>query len=199
MSTKQLLFFGVIIPVVFWASTVIAGYVHGNYNHLTGTISELGAMGRRSETFMNFCTWLNVVFSLFFIAGLFKACDSLQLNFLPIFFVPFFTVMFGWAALFHSGHRLHTAAGPVFLLLYAAPLLSTVLWRGRKFKQLQILSAGSLLIMLLIFLRFIPAVNNHCPGLIQRFAHMGWSAWFISLSICLTRLLTKQQSSNTNI
>ncbi|AYL93919.1 DUF998 domain-containing protein [Mucilaginibacter celer] len=191
MDTKPLLYTGIIIPVVFWLATIICGLVHGNYSHISGTISELGAIGTKSETLMETFTLLCTVLSVFFMAGLFIACSQLKLNILPVFGVIGFPVMFGWAAIFHSGNPLHSASGPVFLLIYVGALLAAVLWRGVEFKQLRLLSLLSLGIMLLIFIRFIPSASlqNNYTGLIQRFAHAGWSVWFISLSITLNKML----------
>ncbi|UOE50811.1 DUF998 domain-containing protein [Mucilaginibacter sp. SMC90] len=195
MDTKPLLYTGTIIPIVFWLSTLIGGFVHGNYNHISNTISELGAIGTKSETLMETFTMLTTVLSVFFMAGLFIACSQLKLNILPIFGVIGFPVMFGWAAIFHSGNPLHSASGPVFLLIYVGALLAGILWRGEDFRQIRKLSLLSLGIMLLIFIRFIPSatIQNNYTGLIQRLAHLGWSVWFTSLSICFVKLLNNKQ------
>jgi hypothetical protein len=96
--------------------------------------------------------------------------------------------------MFPSGNKLHSAAGPVFLLLYLGVLLVIILWRGkREFVQIRLLSLLSFAIMLLIFLRFIPAIEDKYTGLIQRFAHVGWSVWFIALSSGLSRLISIQE------
>lgn len=191
MDTKPLLYTGIIIPVIFWLATIICGLVHGNYSHISGTISELGAIGTKSETLMEIFTLLCTVLSVFFMAGLFIACSQLKLNILPVFGVIGFPIMFGWAAIFHSGNPLHSASGPVFLLIYIGALLAVILWRGAEFKQVRQLSLLSLGVMLLIFIRFIPSpsLQNNYTGLIQRFAHAGWSVWFISLSITFNKML----------
>jgi hypothetical membrane protein len=195
MDTKPLLYTGIIIPVIFWLSTIICGFLHGSYSHISGTISELGAIGTKSETLMETFTLFCTVLSVFFMAGLFIACSQLKLNILPVFGVIGFPIMFGWAAIFHSGNPLHSASGPVFLLLYAGALLAVILWRGAEFKQVRMLSLLSLAIMLLIFIRFIPSatIQNNYTGLIQRFAHLGWSVWFISLSVTFNKMLASKQ------
>ncbi|WP_167667994.1 DUF998 domain-containing protein [Mucilaginibacter gossypiicola] len=195
MDTKPMLYTGIIIPVVFWLSTLVCGFVHGNYNHISNTISELGAIGTKSETLMETFTLLDTVLSVFFMAGLFIACSQLELSILPVFGVIGFPIMFGWAAIFHSGNPLHSASGPVFLLLYVGALLSVILWRGKEFRRIRKLSLLSLCIMLLIFIRFIPSatIQNNYTGLIQRFAHLGWSVWFVSLGSCLIKLLNNKE------
>jgi hypothetical protein len=103
--------------------------------------------------------------------------------------------MMGWAAMFHSGHKLHATAGPIFLLLYLGALLAVILWRGKQFATIRWLSLLSLVIMLLIFLRFIPSVQNNYAGLIQRFAHLGWSVWFVGLSSSFSKLILAQEQT----
>jgi hypothetical membrane protein len=193
MKTTTLLYTGIMIPSIFWFATLVCGFIHGDYNHLTGTISELGARGTRSETLMTIFIVICTLLSVFFMEGLFKACKELGLNIIPVFSLFGFIIMFGWAAIFHSGNSLHAASGPVFLLLYLGALLAAIVWRGKKLLLIRLLSILSLTIMLLILLRFIPSVQNNYPGLVQRFAHLGWSVWFISLAVCFIKLIESKQ------
>jgi hypothetical membrane protein len=195
MNIKMLLYTGIIIPIVFWASTILCGFIHGNYNHLSNTVSELGATGTRSEPLMATLTMFGAILSMFFIMGVYGACKQLGLSLIPVFTLPAFTFMMGWVAMFHAGNHLHSASGPVFLLLYLGALLVAVLWRGRQeLVSVRVTSLLSLGLMLLIFLRFVPAIENAYPGLIQRFAHLGWSVWFTGLSIGLIRLVSLQEN-----
>lgn len=194
MNTKTLLYTGTIIPVIFWLSTIICGFIHGGYNHLSGTISELGAIGTKSEPLMATLTMLGALLSMFFTIGVYEACKQLNLSVIPVFALPAFTVMMGWAAMFHSGNKWHATAGPVFLLLYVGALLVVILWRGSKeLILIRLFSIVSFVLMLLIFLRFAPAMQNNYPGLIQRFVHLGWSVWFTALSVGLIRLVSLQE------
>ena len=195
MNIKMLLYTGIIIPIVFWTSTILCGFIHGNYNHLSGTVSELGAIGTRSEPLMATLTMFGAILNMFFIMGVYGACKQLGLSLIPVFTLPAFTFMMGWVAMFHAGNHLHSASGPVFLLLYLGALLVAILWRGRQeLVSVRVTSLLSLALMLLIFLRFVPAIENTYPGLIQRFAHLGWSVWFTGLSIGLIRLVSLQEN-----
>ncbi|MEZ2334209.1 DUF998 domain-containing protein [Mucilaginibacter sp. RCC_168] len=195
MNIKTLLYTGILIPIVFWGATIICGFIHGHYNHLTGTVSELGAIGSPSEPLMATLTMFGAILSMFFMMGVYGACKQLGLNIIPVFTLPAFTFMMGWAAMFHSGNHLHSATGPVFFILYLGALLVAVLWRGKKeLVSVRISSLLGLAFMLLIFLRFVPAIENTYPGLIQRFAHLGWSVWFTGLSIGLIRLVSLQEN-----
>jgi hypothetical protein len=198
MRTKQLLNAGTATAVIFWLSTIIAGFIHGNYNHLTGTISELGALWAKSHIFMTVATALCGISSLLFMVGLYQACKAVNISTLPVYTIISMPVTFFWVAVFSLGNSLHGATGPVFLLLYIGVILSLFLWRGERLRQTRTLSFISLLILLLIFLRFIPSLQNDYPGLIQRFAHLGWSVWFVSLNICFVKLINSKSALKTN-
>jgi hypothetical protein len=49
------------------------------------------------------------------------------------------------------------------------------------------MSAMSFLIMPLGFLAYFPDLMAPYPGLKQRFFHVGWSVWFIYLSVAFRR------------
>lgn len=193
---RLLLLTGIIIPVIFWSSTFIGGAIHGSYNHSRDTISQLGANGAKSETFMTISTWLCVLLSICFLAGVSLSCTQLKVNKLPLTGIIGFAVMFGWAAVFHAGNPLHAKGGATLILLLAAPLLSAILWKGKSFVQMRLLSLVSFGLMLLVLLRVIPSqtIQNNYSGLIQRFVHLGWSVWFILLSLTFLNL-----SSTTKI
>ncbi len=191
-TTRLLLFSGLLIPLIFWSSTIVAGILHGNYNHFRDTVSELGAIGTRSETLMTVSTWICTILGLIFFSGLVFVCRQLNLNKLPLIGILGFSIMFGWAATFHSGNPLHAKAGPTLLLLLTGPLLLTLLWKGGNLKNLRLFSVLSFVIMLLILLRVIPsaAIRNNYTGLIQRFVHLGWSIWFAALSLHFLTITT---------
>lgn len=192
-ATHILLFTGILIPVIFWISTLIASSLYGDYDHFKGTISQLGAIGSPAEDFMTVSTWLNTFLSVGFLFGLMMSCRKFNLSLFPLIGVLGFTVMFGWAATFHSGNPMHSKSGPILLLLLLGPLLSMILWKGTDLRTLRLLSFISLIIMILILLRAIPSemIRANYTGLIQRFVHFGWSVWFISLSVTFLTLSNK--------
>jgi len=49
MKTRHLLALGSVIPVIFWGTLVICGYLIRGYNHLTRLVSELGTIGTRTQ------------------------------------------------------------------------------------------------------------------------------------------------------
>jgi hypothetical protein len=193
-TIRLLLFSGLLIPFIFWTSTIIAGSVHGNYNHFRDTVSELGGIGTQSEELMTIFTWICTIISLVFLVGLTIVCRQLNLNRIPLVGILGFSIMFGWAAIFHSGNPLHSKAGPALLLLVIGPLLAAILWRGKRLRKLRLFSLVSFVIMLLIIVRAIPSatIQNNYTGLIQRLVHLGWSVWFVSLSLSFLTLTTNR-------
>ena len=189
MNTRPLLNCGIITVLIFWVSTIVAGYLHGHYNHLSDTISELGALGTNSKTFMACALWIGAVTGTLFAVGAYRACSEMGLNIIPV--LPVITVPFGfaWVAIFPSGTAMHPYGGNGMLLLLIALPLSLLLWRGPKLLPMRIWSAVSLVLLCLLFLRMVPPFRGQFEGLTQRFAHLGWSVWFVGLNICFGRLL----------
>lgn len=196
--TRCLVFTGVLIPIIFWISTFIAGAQNQGYDHFRDTISQLGAIGTTSEDFMSASTWITTFLSILFFAGILRACRQFKLNIWPLIGILGFTLMFGWAATFHSGNPMHSQSGALLLLLLAGPLLSVILWKDESLKNLRGISLVSFFLMLLILLRAIPSdfIRNNYTGLIQRFVHFGWSVWFVSLSLAFLRLENKRKKAN---
>jgi len=195
MRTKLLLTAGIIVPIIFWTSTIIGAFIHGNYNHFSNTVSELGAIGTKSQYLMFVATAVCGILSLLFMAGLYQACKELGISMLPIHTIISIPIMFFWVAAFPLGNSLHASTGSIIFLLYIGVIMAIFLWHGTDLLQTRLLSLASLLILLLIFLRLIPSIQNAYPGLIQRIVHFGWSVWFISLTISFTSLLNNKKAT----
>jgi hypothetical membrane protein len=190
LPVKFLLWLGIITPIAFLLITVVAGFLHGNYNHLKQAVSELGNIGTQSETFMAIGTLLLAICSLYFSTGFYAASKKLHISVIPAVLSFAMAVSFAWAAVFPSGHDLHGTLGPLPLLVMAGALLSPFLWR--KHKRLLLLRRLSLLgffVMLLFVLRFIPVVQQQYEGMVQRFLYMGWAIWLAAVGSRLARLV----------
>lgn len=197
---RTLLFTGILIPIIFWISTFIASSLFTDYDHFRDTISQLGAIGSPAENFMTVSTWSTTILSIGLIIGLVMVCRQFNLSLIPLIGIFGFTIMFGWAATFHSGNPMHSKSGSVLILLLLGPLLSIFLWKGKEFKTLRKLSWLSFIIMLFILLRAIPSetIRANYTGLIQRFVHFGWSVWFVSLSVTFLKLLKNRLDISVN-
>jgi hypothetical membrane protein len=194
MATKLFLYAGTASAVVFWVGNLIAGYLHGNYSFLNDSVSELGALGTQSHDFMTVVMYLSGTLGVLFTTGAFKACRMLGINPIPAITcisIPFTTL---WAGYFPSGNPMHAATGPVFLITYIGVILSLFLWRGEKLKTLRVWSFISLLLLMGIFFKFFPQVFGGHEGLFQRFAHLGWSVWFVAINFCFIKLLNSKST-----
>jgi hypothetical membrane protein len=183
LNTKSFLYFGIISPLLFWIVTVTGGFIHGNYNHLHNVVSELGAIGTKSETFMSATELLVAVLSVLSVIGFYKACKQTGANVIPVLTILSLSISMFWAATFPMHHELHSALGPVPLILNAGVLLAIILWRRKKFFSIRIISVTSFILMMLILLRIIPELRGNYEGLIQRFFYLGWTVWSIALSL----------------
>jgi hypothetical membrane protein len=183
MKTRHLLALGSIIPVIFWGTITVCGYVMGDYNHLTRMVSELGAIGTRTQYIFTAGLLVCAVLSVLFVVGLCQACKKMGISMIPALIILFFSLSIGSAAIFPLPLRMHLIMGMPSVLLFLSPLAALVLWRrGKQSAGLRLWAIVSLAIMLLGFLAFMPEVMSSTLGLKQRFFHIGWSFWFLYLS-----------------
>jgi Protein of unknown function (DUF998) len=193
-ETISMLYLGIITPLLFWLMTIIGGFIHGNYNHLHNVVSELGAIGTRSEIFMSTGELLISILSVYGVIGYVKACKRMGLNMIPVLTMLSVSVSMFWAAIFPMHHVLHGTLGPLPLFLNAGVLLSVFLWRGKSFQNIRLFSLISFLLMMLILLRIIPNIRGQWEGLLQRTFYLGWTFWSIALSLIFIQLLETKKS-----
>jgi hypothetical membrane protein len=188
MKTRHMLALGSVIPVIFWGTLTVCGYVMGDYNHLTRLVSELGAIGTRTQYMFTTGLFACAVLSILFVIGLCQSCKKMNISMIPALIILSFSMSIGGAAIFPLPLRMHLIMGMPSILLFLSPLAALVLWSGGKLPVgLRIWTIVSLAIMLLGFLAFMPDVLGAYPGLKQRFFHLGWSLWFIGLSRAFLR------------
>ena len=197
LPIKKLIRIGIIIPVLFWLTTIISGIIHGNYIHYKNVISELGAIGTKSEIFTSSSFVIISILSLLFSTGFYISSKKLKLSVIPAILTFSMPIAFLWAGIFPLRNEFHNLTGPLPLFLIFGALLTFILWRKHQiFKKLRILSLASFFIMLLLLLRFIEPFGLEFEGLVQRFFYLGWSIWFISISIFILRRLESDYSQS---
>lgn len=202
VSTTMLLKLGYTVVLFFWILVFISGNVHGNYSHVKNVISELGAVGTKSEIITSSSLILLAVFSTLFSIGFYRASKKLMLSSIPAtlsFIKPFSLV---WIATFPLGNEFHRLIGPLPLLITLASFLSFILWKREKaYFSMRLFSLLSFFVMTLILLRFLPFFGAKYEGLIQRFFYVGWSVWTITISYLLAKqvkILTEKSKIDTN-
>jgi len=194
LKTIPMLWLGIITPLLFWVVTIVGGFVHGNYNHLHDVISELGAISTRSETFMSIAETGISILSVLSIIGLYRACRQLGLNVIPVITILSLSVSMLWAAIFPMHHELHGTLGPIPLLLNLGALMSIIVWRGKEFSVVRVISIFAFILMTSIILRFIPNLRGNYEGLIQRFFYLGWSVCSIGIGLVFIGMLKRKQA-----
>jgi len=188
LNTKLLLGCGYGVTVMFWIMTFISGQIHGNYNHLKNVISELGAIGTKSEFFTSSCLILLSLLSILFSIGFYRVLKMKKLSVIPAVLSFAMPVTLIWAGIFTLGNEFHSATGPLPLLIMLGSLLSYLLWRKKQeLLQLRKISLVSFIVMLLILSRFIKPFGMEYEGLVQRFFYAGWTIWTISTSYQLSK------------
>lgn len=192
MKARHLLYSGFLIPIVFWTTTIICGFILGDYNHVSRLVSELGAIGTSSQLLFSAGLILCSILSILFVTALFKSCGNLKLNRVPVLIILFYSISIAGAAIFPLPLRLHLYMGMPSILLILSPLFALFLWKGKnKLPMVTQMSILSLLIMSFGFLAYFPDLFSNYPGLKQRFFHLGWSVWFAYLSYAFLSLQKK--------
>jgi hypothetical membrane protein len=190
--TRYLLHFGIFTPLSFWAITLVAGHLHGSYNHLRDTVSALGQLGSHSEQFMGLATFGLALGSALFSVGFYRASRRLRLSVAPAVLSFAMVVSFVWASVFPAGHPQHAQLGWLPILSLLSTLVAAVSWlplaQGNWIRGLSALSFG---VMMLFFVRFFPTIEQQYMGLAQRFLWLGWSIWWVSIAIQFNKMYLK--------
>jgi molybdate/tungstate transport system permease protein len=198
MNNRIFLFSGFLVPVVFWSTLLVCGWMRADYDHTVHMVSELGALGTQTQTPFTIGLSLTALLSVLFVIGLRRSARINKLNTLPIWLILTFSVSIFGAAIFPFPLRLHGLLGSPSFLFPLSPLLAIFLWNPQKIKGIRWASGLILIIMLLGFLTFIPSILENHFGLKQRFFHIGWSLWFVYLAIKFLNMNSYAQRATRN-
>ncbi len=192
MNKKYLLIIGISIPLVFFITTIICGFIMGDYNHLTRMVSELGELGTSTQYIFTVGLVLCSILSVLFVIELYKECKKIGLNTIPVLLILSYSFSIAGAGLFPYPQRLHLLMGMPSILLFLSPLLSLILWK-KGLPSIKLMSIICFLIMSFGFSTYWPNFLGDYLGLKQRFFHIGWSVWFIYLGYNFNRLNQNQK------
>lgn len=183
MKSSRLAYLGFIIPPIFWITIAICGLMTEGYSHLTNMVSELGTIGTKTQYIFTFSLVVISVLSILFVVGLCRIAKRSGLSITPILLILTFSFSILGAGIFPLPLKLHGILGSPCMLLPLSPLLSLLLWRESTIRNIKIAAAISAAVISLGFLTLTPEVLDSYFGLKQRFFHVGWSLWFIYLSV----------------
>ncbi len=183
-STIRLLYCGALTPFLFWTTTVICGFVLGDYNHFSRMVSELGTIGTPSQFLFTAGLVSCSILSVLFVFGLLRTCRITKLSTVPVWLILTYSISIAGAGLFPLPLRLHGILGLPSILLFLSPLTALLLWsKAHSPSNLKAVACIAFAIMALGFLAFFPSILSSSVGLKQRFFHLGWGVWFIYLSV----------------
>ena len=186
---KKILVTSILTPFLFWLTTFIGGMINVGYNHLHNTISELGMTGAPAAGFMLIALIMLSVFSLAFSILFFISCKTLKVSAIPAVLSVSMPLSILWAAIFPMGNNLHDKQGPLPLVLLLGMLFALFEWPKKEFYKDRFWSGIVVLVVLLIFLRFLRPFSNEYDGLTQRFFYLGWTIWCISIGVLFSKRL----------
>jgi len=191
MKEKNLIYLGIIGPIVFWFTTIICGLMIDDYNHLSNLVSELGALDTKPQylfsTGLVLCSVLNVLF----VIGLYRVCRNKNISVIPVVVLLFFSFLAG-PGIVPMPLRLHGIVGIPFPLMMFSPLLALIFWRKYENElKIRFGAAIGLIMMLLGFLVFMPNILAENFGLKQRFLYLGWTIWSTYLAYRFLQLSMK--------
>ncbi len=190
ISIDKLIYFGYAAPILFWLTTFLSGTIHGNYNHFKNTISELGAIGTKSEIFTSSALLILSIACILFSIGFYRASKKFNLSVIPAILSFTMPITMIWASIFTLGNEFHSLTGPLPFLIILGCLLAYFLWKKIPyFSLLSNLSLLSFFIAMFILLKFIKPIGSEYEGLVQRFFYLVWTVWTISITYCFTKKL----------
>lgn len=182
MKNRQLLYFGIIAPITFWITTLICAPMIDGYNHLSWMVSELGALGTKSQYIFTIGLVLSSAFNIVFVVGLWRFCKEQNLNKVPLFFFLMYSFLAG-PGLYPMPLPEHGFVGLPMLLIIFAPLVTLLFW----YKRRDVIKINTLVIICTVlfglgFLVYFPDILSDYFGLKQRLLYTAWTIWSIGIS-----------------
>ena len=186
---SKLTYVGYLIPFLFWIMTVISGRIQGNYHHFKNVISQLGAIGTKSEVFTSSSLLLLSFLGVLFSFGFYKAAQKLKISVLPALLSLSMPLSMVWTAIFTLGNEFHNLGGILPFLMIFNFAFTYLLWKNDdRLSNYSRISLLCFFISLLIFTRFVKPCGYEYEGLIQRTFYLAWSIWMISTTYNIMKI-----------
>jgi hypothetical membrane protein len=198
MKNQWLIKSGFLIPITFWTTTLICGFLIPGYNHATRMVSELGEIGTKTQYLFTFGLVLTSIFSVFFNIGLYRICRKIGFNVIPILILWTFSFSIFGAGVFSFPQRLHGLLGSPSIVLFLSPLTALIFWKTNLISNIKVISLLTFIFMLLGFFIFVPSILPDNFGIKQRFFHIGWTVWFLCLAFIFSGINKRIESRAEN-
>jgi hypothetical protein len=184
LKKTSLLYSGLLPPVLFWATNLCCGVLLPGYNPAERLVSELGALGTKTQYLFTVGLLGCALFSSLFIVALYHSSKKFGVSVVPVLLLAVYPFSVSGAALFPFPLALHEILGLPAVLLFLSPLSALIFWSNKKIRHCKFFSMLALLVMLSGFLIYAPSILKGLYGIKQRFFHVGWTIWFLYL--CFT-------------
>ncbi|WP_394746752.1 serine hydrolase [Spongiimicrobium salis] len=207
LNTAYPLYLGYSIALLYWAGTIISGFLYGNnYSHVRDGIPVLDTFYSNSGTFNASIQFTIALLSILFIYRLYKSSKRLNINFIPLLPLIFIPIYLIGSSLFPSPNVLYSFFANCIILSILSPLLAIVLWRNKSLLKIRRGAVISLFLMIvsicfIISRSSIPELVHTYWGIIQRLLFLGWTSWLVFLSfyfIEVSKLKLHAKSKLTN-
>ncbi|MFK7908439.1 MAG: serine hydrolase [Chitinophagales bacterium] len=192
LNTQNALLLGLVIFVLTWLGSFIAGYLHGDHNLIRDGITTLDSFYSNSGTFMTSVQLITALLSIPFVIALYKVCVDAKVSFLPILPILFIPISMLGVSLFPFPDSLYVLFANVILFIVFSPLLVLILWREKAFRSIRLGALMSLVLMvismgLVLSRPSIPMFVHEYFGLLQRSFYLGWTLWLVVLGVFFGR------------
>lgn len=192
LSLNSLSKLGYIIPIIFWISQIAGSLLYGAYNPLTDQLLHLDSQYSFTGPMMGVFEITIAALSLVFMLVLFKIKAKKSLiSIIPVFAILVIILSQAGKAIFPIPHSLAFGFDQMIILTSLGPLLSLLFGWKKSSGTLRLLFFISLLLTVLPIGIFIGAPSlgaignlaHNFGGMLMRIIYLGWSLWFVVLSL----------------
>lgn len=199
LTSRNLIYLGFITPLIFWIGSFISGLLRENYNYISEPITALDAFYSSSGTFMASIQFATALLSILFFLIIYKNCKRHQINVIPAMLLLFVPIAMIGASLFPFPNKLYSLFANIIILNALSPITAIFLWRKSQISGIRRLALLSIFLTIvsicLIALRSVdPEFVFNYMGIIQRILYLGWSLWFVFLTLSFQNLNKKRPS-----
>ncbi len=179
----KLTYLGLLIPLTFWLTLLIAAYLTPNYQGLIHLVSQLAIINNQAGFIFNIGLIITGFFCLAFSFILLSLYHRNKISIWPITLIILHGLSLIGVGYYPLPHPAHQWWGSISLLIIFSPILGIILWSQSQHKHLRLFFLISISLMIFGFSLYFPNFLTEYVGLKQRIFHLGWSIWYIYLSL----------------
>ncbi len=179
----KLSYLGLLIPLTFWPTLLIVAHLTPNYHSLIHLVSQLVIINHQAGFIFNIGLIITGFFSLTFSLILLSLYHRSKISIWPITLIILHGLSLIGVGYYPLPHPAHQWWGSISLFIIFSPIMGIIIWSQSQHKYLRLFFFISISLMIFGFSLYIPNFLANYPGLKQRVFHLGWSIWYIYLSL----------------